>query len=70
MRRSLLSDRGGGWGWYGRGISPPDGRVAQIRNPNIEILNKFKILMSKSGNPILTPSEQFESFQFWLLELV
>ena len=38
------------------------GRVAQIRNPNIEMPNKSKILMSKSGNPILTQSEQFWSF--------
>ena len=36
-----------------------DGSVAQIRNSNIEMLNKFKIVMSKIQNLVRTQEELF-----------
>jgi len=36
----------------------------------IHRINRDRVLMSKSANPILTQSEQFWSFEFCLLELV
>ena len=44
--------------------------VAQMRNPNFEIRHKFKTLMFKIKNPVLTQSEVFWSFEILSLVLV
>jgi len=38
----------------------------QIRNPNIEIRNKFKIQITEIQNSILSQLEPFLSFEFWI----